>query len=158
MPVTGVPAPHDEVIDDRADRAVQAVDDRHRAALGVQAPGGRARAALAPPALAHAQAPARAGVHALGGGALRSRGGVPDLRAGAPARVQQPEPAQALHRTAVMRQARRLEQRLTVPVEAERAQVRELRRRVLRPAALGVQILDAHEEPRAGGTGEQPGQ
>src|SRR5204863_6026921 len=113
------------------------------------APGGRPPACLALGDFEGRQLAARPGVGALGQRAVRSGRRVADLGARAPASVQEPGTLEPPERVRVQLLPFGLAHRFAIPVEADRAQVRELLRLELATDASGVQVLDAHEEARA---------
>jgi hypothetical protein len=153
-----VVAAHDEVVDDARLRAVDAVGEGDRRGVGGDAQRRRAPGRLALGALRRGQVAARAGVVALGQRAVRRRGRLADLRARAPAGVDEPVALQLRQRVGVEVQARGLPDDLAVPVDPDRREVGELLAREVRADPPGVEVLDPQQERRALGAGVEPRQ
>lgn len=89
---------------------------------------------------------------------MRRRDGGPDLRPRAVARIEQTAGVEAGYGLLVERHPPGLAHDGSVPFEPEGPQVGELGLLHARTHARAVEVFDAHEEARPGGTGEEPGQ
>jgi hypothetical protein len=150
-----VVAPYDEVVDHVLARAQHAIGERDPRGARIQPQRRRAPAALALGDLRDGQVPAGARIGALGQRAVGSRGGLADLRAGAPAAVQRALALQPGDRLVVELAALGLAHDGLVGPQAQRGEVLELPGLVLGARPGGVEVLDADEEPPAARAGQQ---
>jgi hypothetical protein len=151
-----VVAPHHQVVDHALARAEEPVLEAHELTRGAQAQRRRAPGRLALGALGGRQLAAGAGVGALGQWSVRRRRRLADLPPRAEARVQQTLGVEPGDRVGVLLEPLGLAGDGWIPVQADRRQVGELLLGVALAHAAGVEILDAHQELRSGGAGEQP--
>src|SRR3546814_10739018 len=115
----------------------------------------------------HARRTLRGGQSAAGTGieyavrAVRRGAGGLDLRLDVPARaeagIEQAGGVEAIERRGVRVEMRRLAPHRTVPLEAQPSQILQASVGDLRPAAAGVDVLDAQQDAAAGGPRRRPG-
>ena len=139
---------HDEVVDDAAAAAEQAILELDALVVGAEAQRVRPSAVDPCPALRGRQLAARARVGALRQITMRRRRGGPDLGSGAEALVEPTLGAECLECAVVERAPLRLSDHRPVPVDPERVKVIELPTLELATRALRVKVLDPDEEPR----------
>ena len=89
---------------------------------------------------------------------MRRRDGCPDLRPRAVTGIEKPFGVEAVYGLLVQPHPLRLSYARSIPFEPEGPQVGELGLLHARTDARAVEVFDAHEEARPGGTGEEPGQ
>ena len=149
-----VTATNHEVVDDPDVLAVQQIVNRVDDRVGSQPQGGRAPGlAAADLSLGVGEVTTRAGVCALRG--VRCTRRLLDIFSAAIAFVQQPTLGQCGHRVVVALRMLRLPLDRPVPGEADRGEIVELSGSDVGVRAI-VEIVDAHQEASARGTGEQP--
>ena len=147
---------HDEVVDDAAAAAEQAILELDALVVGAEAQRVRPSAVDPCPPLRGRQLAARARVGALRQITMRRRRRGPDLGPGAEALVEPALGAECLECAVIQRAPLRLSDHRPVPVDPERAKVIKLPTLELATGTLGVKVLDPNEEPRPLRACEQP--